>query len=173
MKAKRTGGFSMIEMVIIIAIILGLAGVVIPIVNQEMNDSKVSNAVADINRIATALNQYIKDTLYFPTGKQGATSYDYLFTNGQKPSQNLMASGQGAHIKGFLLKNENGGPRWKGPYLDNIDCDPWGNAYIINVQGFFNPEERALILSAGPDGMVSTSPAALTPEGDDLMLLID
>ncbi|MFH2002370.1 MAG: hypothetical protein ABIK28_22045, partial [Planctomycetota bacterium] len=68
MKVIKTGGFSMIELVILVAILLGLAGVVIPIVNQEMTDSKVANAVADINRIATSLNQYIKDTLYFPTG---------------------------------------------------------------------------------------------------------
>ncbi|MFH2002694.1 MAG: type II secretion system protein GspG, partial [Planctomycetota bacterium] len=85
----------------------------------------------------------------------------------------LMASGEGSHIKGFLSQNDFGGPRWRGPYLDNIGADPWGNAYIINVQGFFKPEERALIISAGPDGMLSTPPTALSPQGDDLMLLID
>jgi general secretion pathway protein G len=173
MKERETGGFSMVEMIIIIAIIVGLAGVVIPVVSQEMRDSKKANAVADINRMATALNQYIKDTLYFPTGNQGATSFHFLFTDGKVPKNNHFASGEGRHLDRFLNTNEFGGSRWKGPYLHSVSTDPWDHAYIINVQGFYNPAERAMILSAGPDGYISTSPRATSPENDDIMLLID
>jgi general secretion pathway protein G len=173
MKEKESGGFSMIEMVIIIAIIIGLAGVVIPVVSQEVRDSRKAGAIADINRIASALNQYIKDTLFFPTGNQGATTFHYLFSDGRMPKNNVFSSGEGRHINGFLTTNQLGGPRWKGPYLHSVTCDPWGNAYVVNVQGFFDPAERAVILSAGPDGFISTSPRATSPEQDDIMLLID
>jgi type II secretory pathway pseudopilin PulG len=173
MKLRASRGFSMIEMVIILAIIVGLAGVVVPIVSQEVQDSKKGNAVADLNRIATALNQYIKDTLYFPTGNMGSTSFHFLHTDGNLPVENVFDSGDHCHVDRFLASSEFGGARWRGPYLQSGFCDPWGGAYIINVQGFFNPGERAMILSAGPDGLLATPPTALSPEGDDLMLLID
>jgi len=172
---RHTGnrGFSMIELIIIIAILVGLAGVVVPIVSQEIQDSKKSHAIADINRVATALNQYIKDTLYFPTGNQGVTTYHYLFTDGLMPQNNIFNSGEASHLASFLNTNSNGGERWKGPYLQSIPADPWGNAYIINVNGFFNMEEKAMIISAGPDGVIDTSLHSSSPQGDDLMLLID
>lgn len=163
----------MIELVIILAIIVGLAGVVIPIVSQEVQDSKKSSAIADLNRVATALNQYIKDTLYFPTGNMGSTKYHFLHTDGDLPAENVFASGESCHVDRFLASSEYGGARWKGPYLNSVSCDPWGGAYIVNVQGFFNPGERAMVLSAGPDRLLATPPTALSPEGDDLMLLID
>ncbi len=173
MKLKPNLGFSMVEMVILLAIIVGLAGVVVPIVSQEVQDARKANAIADINRIATGLNQYIKDTLFYPTGKKGASTLHYLYTDGSKPANNAYASGEGKHINAVLVSNTYGGARWKGPYLQGVDADPWGNAYIINVQGFFYPGERAMILSAGPDGVINTSLRASQPEGDDLMLLID
>jgi general secretion pathway protein G len=173
MKVHRTGGFSVIELVVVIAIIVGLAGVVVPIVTQEMNDSKKANAIADINRLATALNQYIKDTLFFPTGTHGTTTLHYLYTDGTLPTRNSFTSGEGRHVGEFLCSNIHGGDRWKGPYLDSAACDPWGNAYIVNVQGFYSASERAMIISAGPDGLMETPTASLNPEGDDLMLLID
>lgn len=173
MRLRGKNGFSAIELIIIIAIFVGLAGVVVPIISQEIQDSKKSHAIADINRIATALNQYIKDTLFFPTGNQGSTTYHYLFTDGAMPQNNIFASGEGVHAAQFLRKGEFGGKRWKGPYLQSIPADPWGNSYIINVQGFFNMGERAVILSAGPDGAVNTQANDSTPGGDDLLLLID
>lgn len=173
MRLKGTTGFSMIEMVIIIAIIVGLAGVVVPIVSQEVKDSKKARAVADINRIATALNQYIKDTLTFPTGKRGSTTLHYLYTDGKLPENNPYASGEGKHIHALLEKDEFSAKGWKGPYLQSVAADPWENAYMINVQGFYDPKERVMIISSGPDGRFDTSPDAATPQNDDLMLLID
>ena len=173
MSLRGKNGFSLVEGIIVIAIIVGLAGVVVPIVSQEVKDSKKSQALADINRLATGLNQYIKDTLYFPTGKEGATTFHFLYTDGNAPDNNLFATGESSHIKSFLVENRCGGNRWKGPYLNGLPCDPWGNAYLVNVQGFYNQSERAMILSAGPDGVVDTPARAASPAGDDLMMLID
>ena len=160
MRHEGKRGFSMIEMVIILAIIVGLAGVVVPIVSQEVKDSKKAHAIADINRLATALNQYIKDTLVFPTGKRGSTHLHYLYTDGQVPDKNPYASGEGKHIRTLLRDNDFEEKRWKGPYLESAPIDPWGNAYIINVQGFYDPSERAMIISAATAQLTSTSDAS-------------
>ena len=173
MNLGKARGFSIVELVIIIAIIVGLAGVVVPIVSQEIKDSRRAQAIADINRVATALNQYIKDTLFFPTGKDGSTSFHYLYTDGNMPNNNVFSSGEGCHLGEFLNSDEYGGMRWNGPYLQSVKQDPWENAYIVNVQGFFNTGERAMIISAGPDGAINTSSRSTSPEGDDIMLLID
>jgi general secretion pathway protein G len=173
MQIRGMRGFSMVELVIILAIIVGLAGVVVPIVSQEVKDSQKARAIADINRIATGVNQYIKDTLFYPTGNQGSTTFHYLYSEGNIPQNNIFATGEGRHLDEFLGSKNLGGARWKGPYLQSTPIDPWGNAYIINVEGFFNPAERAMILSAGPDGVVNTTPRSVSPAGDDLMLLID
>ena len=172
---KRTSflGFSMVEMLVILAIIVGLAGVVVPIVSQEVQDSRRAAAMDDLNRLATGLNQYIKDTLFYPTGKEGAARYDYLYTNGPLPSTGDFVHGKGIHVEAFLNKPDFGGARWKGPYLQGVTTDPWGHAYVVNVRGFFDAGERAMILSAGPNGVVETSPRASQPGGDDLMLLFD
>ena len=73
----------------------------------------------------------------------------------------------------FLTNGNLGGTRWNGPYLQAVGEDPWGHAYLVNVHGFFNPGERAMILSCGPDGILNTSPRSATPAEDDLILLID
>ena len=51
--------------------------------------------------------------------------------------------------------------------------DPWGHAYLVNVEGWVNPREHALVLSAGPDGIVQSEADATHPAGDDLLLVID
>ena len=61
MQIRGMRGFSMVELVIILAIIVGLAGVVVPIVSQEVKDSQKARAIADINRIASSCHPNCAD----------------------------------------------------------------------------------------------------------------
>lgn len=75
--------------------------------------------------------------------------------------------------------------RWKGPYVANVSVDPWGHTYIAHVGAmeedgipvfitslstplgpFQQPE--GWILSAGPDGILQTSPTDTVLSGDDI-----
>lgn len=166
-------GFSVIHLVLVIAVIIGLAGVVIPFVSDEDSVSRIDQAKEDLNGLAAAIDLYINDTLFYPTGIQGATTYHFLYTNGILPEKNLMASGPGIPINDILNTGEFGGDRWSGPYLKEIAADPWGNAYIINVQGFYNRSEKMMIISAGPNSRIDTPVTSSMPELDDVMLIID
>ncbi|MFT7462613.1 MAG: hypothetical protein ACI9EF_000955, partial [Pseudohongiellaceae bacterium] len=65
------------------------------------------------------------------------------------------------------------GMGWDGPYIDDLSPDPWGRALLVNVDGLVSGREQALVLSAGPDGVVSTSPTSPKAGGDDIVLLLN
>lgn len=173
MKQRKNSGFTLIEMIVVVAILVALAGILVPVVSSEMTSSKTGRAIADCNRIAAALNQYIKDTSFEPTGNKGANTYHYLYSQGTIPSSNDFASGSSTTILRFLSKNDFGGTQWNGPYMQEIAADPWGRAYLVNTHGYFSSSENVWVISAGPDGNVDTAPNATKPGGDDIGILID
>ena len=80
--------------------------------------------------------------------------------------------------------------KWKGPYITNLGADPYGRAYIAHVGAMekkgcpvgsggappdcFSPAAGAKgwILSAGPNGILDTSPNATELVGDDIGLIL-
>jgi prepilin-type N-terminal cleavage/methylation domain-containing protein len=173
MRLGRKRGFSVVELLIVLAIVVGFAGIVVPIISHEALTAKQNEAMDDLNRIASAVNLYIRDTLLYPTGINGATTYHYLYSEGEVPINNPMASGPGMSLDEFLNSGDYGGSDWQGPYLANISCDPWGNAYLVNTQGYFNSTERIFVISAGENGVIDTPLAATTACGDDLLIVLD
>ena len=74
---------------------------------------------------------------------------------------------------------------WRGPYIsDEILPDPWGNRYMANVFGLYNPPgagprdryaTAVVCYSAGPDGAVDTDfnqPLGWRTGDDDLTALL-
>jgi type II secretory pathway pseudopilin PulG len=173
MSRSRTSGFSALELLIVVVIIVSIAGIVVPHLAQESIDKKKKEALDDINRIASAVNLYIRDTLLYPTGINGATTYHYLYSDGEIPLNNPLASGPGMPLLEFLNSGDFGGSDWHGPYLTGVSSDPWGNAYLVNTQGYFFPGERTLVISAGPNGMIDTPLAASAPVDDDILIVLD
>jgi hypothetical protein len=114
-------------------------------------------------------------TLYLPTGTEARTNVAWLYGPGNIPAHQPFATGGEARsLADVLLNPSMGGERWAGPYAQaGLRADPWGNAYLINVDGFLSPREQAVILCAGPNGRVESAPDATRPTGDDLLLCID
>lgn len=100
------GGFSLIEILIVLGIIgLIMAGVV-PYVTSKMRQAKVEQARTDITKIASEIELYRLHTGEYPT--------------------RLMD----------LVKQPQGTEgRWNGPYVpgNKEPQDPWGRKYIYRV----------------------------------------
>jgi prepilin-type N-terminal cleavage/methylation domain-containing protein len=166
-------GFTLIEMIVVVAIIAALAAILVPIVSSELSDSDQTAALAECQRIATALTQFIKDARIFPTGPLGNNTVHFLYSRGNAPTTNPFDDGTSATLASYLNQGTtNGGALWKGPYLQDSPIDPWGRCYVINVHGYYTGE-FVWVLSAGPNGVIDTGLTDTTVQGDDIGILID
>jgi general secretion pathway protein G len=123
----RRKGFTLIEIMLVVAIIGVLAAMVIPRLSGRTRQAKDSVAKADVEvNIPTALDLYELDVGEFPP--------------------NL----------GALLDNPGGKDDWKGPYLKRVPKDPWGKDYHYANPGSHNKYGYDLY-SAGQDEQTGTN----------------
>lgn len=122
------GGFTLIEILVVIAVIATLASIVGPAVFRNVGDAKVSAARSQIEIFAVALESYRLDNDVYPTTEQGLAALRTLPTTGEPPRN------------------------WRGPYLRrSVPLDPWGRPYVYISPGHINPDSYDL-LSYGRDG---------------------
>ena len=103
-------GFTLVEMLVVLAILTMLATFAGPKVLGFLGKAKSDTARVQISAIVSALELYAID-------------------NGGYPPQEL---GLGA-----LMQPPAGAPRWGGPYLKKANglIDPWGRPYGYRVDG--------------------------------------
>lgn len=165
-------GFTFPEFVAVVAIVVAVAGVVTPYVARDFDDTKLATARSDVNRIASAVLQYMNDTQLPPTGERGAPVFHSLVSPGNPPVDNGFNSGDQTSLESIFATNDWRTESWQGPYLNGLGSDPWGCHYIVNVEGFVNHAERVFVLSAGPNRRVDSKPTDLEPSGDDIAIVI-
>jgi len=125
---KGRGGFTLVEMLLVLVILATLAAIVIPKVVGRSEQAKETAAKSQISSLETALDAFEVDNGYYP--KTGGLN-------------DLIA--QPANATG-----------WKGPYLSKgIPVDPWGNPYTYEYPGKHNANGYDII-SMGPDGRAGT-----------------
>jgi general secretion pathway protein G len=113
--------FTLIEMIVVIAIIATLAAVVAPAIFQNVGDAKTSAAKSQIEMLGLALNAYRLDNDQFPTSEQGLEALRTMPTSGDVPRN------------------------WRGPYLTRVvPADPWGRQYVYVSPGIRNPKSYDL-----------------------------
>lgn len=174
-------GFTLIEVIVVAAIIAILAGILVPMIFNQIDESKKARATGDCKSIAAAINVFRKDLGVWPGYKDLAAIPPVKWTilhNGSADSDmpTLSAGFDNADpntLANHLMKN-NGNvyntTNWKGPYLTSeVGLDPWGKAYVINVDVFdANPSVPVWVISAGPDNVLCTPAASTTiPDGCD------
>lgn len=174
MQVKKQSGFTLIEVIVVAGIIAVLAGILVPLIFKEIDESKTARAAADIRSISSALIVFKKDTGSWPV-KDGACAAGLTLLNGDGVMPNGLAA-QGWDTASSLNYSEplstNAAAcytNWKGTYMALVNADPWLNAYFTNADGF--PATGPVwILSAGPDGVVDTNVLATTVANDDIGL---
>ena len=126
---RSSAGFTLIELIVVIAIIAALASVIAPSIFRNASDAKSTAARSQIEIFALALNAYRLDNDAFPSSEQGLAA--------------LQAAPTG----------EPAAPRnWRGPYLKKaVPLDPWGQPYHYESPGTVNPSSYDLA-SFGRDG---------------------
>lgn len=164
-----------LEAVVGLSVLVALSGVLMPVVRHEVGESRDLDAQRDMQAIAEGLAAWSRDTLFLPTGVEGRTNVAWLYGPGNIPAHQPFATGGEARsLSDVLLNPSMGGERWAGPYAQaGLHADPWGNAYLVNVDGFLSPREQAVILSAGPNGRIESAPDATKAAGDDLLITLD
>jgi len=122
---RRARGFTLIELIVVMVIIVLLAGGVTAGIVQYIERAKRARAESDLKVIADSLERYIADVGNYPATDEGLEA---------------------------LLSQPPGTDNWQGPYLKETSLeDPWGNPYQYDCPGQVNPEGYDLF-SLGKDG---------------------
>ena len=120
-------GFTLIEIMVVIAVIAILAATVSPMVFRNVGDAKQSSARAQIEIFALSLDAFRLDNDRYPTTEEGLAAIR-------------------AHPGSGDLTN------WRGPYVrKEIPLDPWDRPYLYISPGEVNPGSYDLA-SYGLDG---------------------
>jgi general secretion pathway protein G len=126
--AEGRAGFTLIEILVVIAVLAMLAALVAPNVFQHVGTAKDATARSQIELLGAGLDAYRLDNGRYPTTDQGLDALQVAPTLHPIPDN------------------------WRGPYLRKaVPLDPWGNPYIYLSPGEANPRGYDL-LSLGADG---------------------
>jgi len=108
---NNQSGFSLIELIGVIAIIAILGSLVAPRIFSSIEDAKVTSVVQDAQRLRTTVIQFYKDTNKLPT---------------HNPADTNAAAHQ-------LLSNAGNIKNWKGPYIEEELQSPFesSTAYYV------------------------------------------
>ena len=120
------GGFTLLELLVVLAILGLLVGLVAPAALRQLGSAKEKIAHQSIERLAGVLDIYKLDVGSYPTTEQGLQS---------------------------LITQPAGVARWNGPYLkgDKLPEDPWGRPYVYRSPSQ-RPGHEYDLYSLGPTG---------------------
>jgi general secretion pathway protein G len=116
-------GFTLLELLVVVAIIGLLVGIVAPRYFGQLGKSEVNVARAQIDALDKALDQYRLDLGRYPSTEDGLNA---------------------------LVERPQNEPKWKGPYLRKaVPADPWGHPFAYRAPGQNRDYD---LLSYGRDG---------------------
>ena len=120
-------GFTLVEMLVVIAIIGMIMGLIGPRVLNYLSESKVKAAKIQMQSFASALDLFNLDAGRYPSTSEGLAA---------------------------LVRRTPGIAAWNGPYLKggSVPNDPWNHAYIYRSPGERGPYDILSYGSVGQEG---------------------
>ena len=125
-RLSTEGGFTLLEILVVIAILGLLIGLVAPAALRQLGGAKNSVARQSIERLSAVMDLYKLDTGSYPSSEQGVQA---------------------------LVSKPSGVAGWNGPYVkgDQLPVDPWNNAYTYRIPSARSGHDYDLC-SRGPNG---------------------
>lgn len=123
---RRRAGFTLVEMLVVLAIIGLISALVGPRVIGQLTESRERAAQLQIEAFSSALDIFFIDVGRYPTQAEGLRA---------------------------LMDPPSGAQSWNGPYLrgNSVPLDPWGREYRYSGDG-----GSFHIVTMGPDGTGAT-----------------
>lgn len=123
-RRDRDGGFTLVELLVVLVILSLIMGLVGPRVLGYLSDARVRSAKLQIDSLVAALDLFYLDAGRYPSQSEGLN---------------------------VLIKRPPSVDGWNGPYLKQtaLPTDPWGHPYEYRVPGNGTP---FTIVSLGSDG---------------------
>lgn len=128
---RRSGGYTLMEMILVLAIISLLIGMGTYLMTDVFGDAKLGKAKADVQAISTSLIRYETICGMLPSTEQGIEA---------------------------LVRRPGGSPQpksWKQFLKEAGLNDPWGRPYGYRYPGRFNTDSYD-VYSLGQDGQEGT-----------------
>lgn len=150
----KTKAFTLIEVMVVMAIISILAGMMVPAVWKYWESEEIATTRERMKEIKKGM---VGDKSLVQNGVR--THYGFVGDNGELPFGDYSAKGG----LSYLVSRPMGGyPHWNGPYLSGFGSewnrDAWGKTFkyslLLDAYGRYVSAE---LRSAGPDGSFDTS----------------
>lgn len=129
-KRRRRGGFTLIEVLIVIAIVLTLSGLVGVALFQRRDEAKVDLTKTDMNTLKSAMQQFYLHFERYPTTEEGVS---VLWDKSQLDDPELE-------------------DKWGGYLSAPLEKDKWGNEWGYEQLSY----NSYRLWSVGPDGEEDT-----------------
>lgn len=121
---RRQSGFTLVEVMVVVIIIGLMVAAVAPVVLGRLDQAREERVKADLRAIENALTLYRVDNFAYPAGGEGLEA---------------------------LIREPADARAWRGPYLEEMPQDPWGNVYQYRQPGTRGGDYD--LFSFGADGV--------------------
>jgi prepilin-type N-terminal cleavage/methylation domain-containing protein len=174
----RPRAFTLVEMLVVIAIIAILAGILLPALGAAKTKAKVAQARTEMNTLINGIKQYESEYNRYPASTTAEqTGADYTFGLSNEPNAHVIAilldkdvlSNAGGtrnprHLTFFNAK-QPGDTTSPGIGSDWEFRDPWGTPYVISLD--INRDEKCR------DAFYSRAAVSRDPSGGGYNGLVD